>query len=328
MSNVPEAGQIIYFGKLPSRGDFVKSRVGSRVLEMLDTWVTQGLELLSTDPAWKTHYDTSPQIDFGFLATHRPFVLAGRMTSSADASQRRFPFIAAATSLADQPLRVVARSPLCLAETWRIIERLMAPIMGAEDPRDALDALGASSLAQETCTEATETWFAEFAANTTLSQMEQTIRGAGHNFSLRRTILALGLLLTPVLTTPGAKPDKGLCLPLPLDPTQAENVGALWMSLIAPFLARGDFELGLFLPRKQNKPMLVLVFDGANPDALRAMYDSEEGSGYLIDMTSADWVEDYVENDFAIKKLSSYLEMPALSIRQATDTFREAFLGD
>jgi len=327
MTNIPEAGQVIYFGKLPSRGDFVKSRTGSRVLDMLDNWITQGLERLSTDPGWKSHYDNSPQIDFGFVATRKPFVLAGRLTPSADASQRRFPFIAAASSVADNPLRAVARSPLCLAETWRLLDGMTSGALAAEDPREALDAMAASTLATTADSAAADTLYADFAFRTSLAQVEQALRAGGHAVSLRRMVLSLGLLLTPVLTTPGAKPDKGLCLPLPPPGEMADSIAALWMDLIAPFLARGDFELGVFFQRRREKPTLIVVFDGANAGALRAMFDSSGDSEFLIDIAAADWVEDYVENDYAIKKLSSYLEMPPLSIRQATETFRETFLG-
>jgi type VI secretion system protein ImpM len=327
MSNIPEAGQVIYFGKLPTRGDFVKSRTGSGVLDMLDSWITQGLERLSTDPGWKTHYDSSPQIDFSFLATHKPFVLTGRLTPSADSSQRRFPFIAAAASVADDPLHMVARSPLCLMDTWRAIEGMVASVLAAEDPREALEAMSASSLNPGASMAGADDAYADFAFRTSLAQIDQALRAAGHVVSLRRMVLSLGLLLTPVLTTPGAKPDKGLCLPLPLEGEMAANVGAMWMNLIAPFLSRGDFEIGVFIQRKKERPTLVVVFDGANAGALRAMFDSGNDNDFLIDISAADWVEDYVENDYAIKKLSSYLEMPPLSIRQATDTFREAFLG-
>jgi type VI secretion system protein ImpM len=294
---------------------------------MLDAWITQGLERVTADPAWKAHYDESPQIDFGFLASHKPFVLAGRLTPSSDASQRRYPFVAAAASVAENPLHMLARSPLCLANTWRVIEEKVTSVLSAEDPRDALDDMVAAPL-DPAAISAADAAFQDFSARTTIAEIEECLRAAGHTMSLRRTMLALGLLLTPVLTTPGARPDKGLCLPLPAEADAAVRVGALWMGLVAPFLARGDFEIGLFFQRKAEKPTLVVVFDGANAGVLGAMFDSRDENGFLIDICTADWVEDYVDNDFAIKKLSSYLEMPSLSIGQAVDTFREAFLGE
>ena len=47
----------------------------------------------------------------------------------------------------------------------------------------------------------------------------------------------------------------------------------------------------------------------------------------FVDTRRADWVEDFVEQDYAVKKLSSYLKQPGLSLKQARDTFTEAFLG-
>ncbi len=326
MATVPDTGRIIYFGKVPSRGDFVKSRSGSRVLDMLDAWVTQGLERLSADPGWKVQYDNAPPTDFAFLATSKPLLLVGQLKPSADASQRRFPFIAAVASSSDSPLRMVARSPLCLANTWQIIHRMVAAVLAADDPMDSLEAMSGPHVSPADGLPAAERVFADFLANTSIAQVEDELRQSGHTVSLRRKVLSLGLLLSPLLAA-GAHPDKGLCLPLPARPDMAAKVGALWMELISAFLSRREFELGLFIQPQKARPVLALAFNGANAAALCAMFDSQEANGYLIDMCAADWVEDYVKNDYAITKLSSYLEMPGLSIRQAIDTFKEAFLG-
>ena len=42
--------QALYFGKLPSRGDFVRSTQQGALTQMLDQWLSQGLELVSVDP--------------------------------------------------------------------------------------------------------------------------------------------------------------------------------------------------------------------------------------------------------------------------------------
>ncbi len=41
---------VFYFGKIPGRGDFVKSATASAVIQQLDTWVTRALELMFEDP--------------------------------------------------------------------------------------------------------------------------------------------------------------------------------------------------------------------------------------------------------------------------------------
>ena len=43
-----------YFGKLPSRGDFLKGQYNPQLLKVLDEWLAQGLELLAEDPGdWR-----------------------------------------------------------------------------------------------------------------------------------------------------------------------------------------------------------------------------------------------------------------------------------
>ena len=85
----------IYFGKISSRGDFVKSVSGTKVIALIDDWVAQGMEMLIADPGWKTYYDRAGSIDFLFIATHKKHTICGSLIPSGDSSSRRFPFIAA-----------------------------------------------------------------------------------------------------------------------------------------------------------------------------------------------------------------------------------------
>ncbi|WP_255213726.1 type VI secretion system-associated protein TagF, partial [Burkholderia pseudomallei] len=39
--------QIAYFGKIPSRGDFVKSAHNPQLLQTLDHWIARAMELLA-----------------------------------------------------------------------------------------------------------------------------------------------------------------------------------------------------------------------------------------------------------------------------------------
>src|SRR5690606_25400719 len=58
-----------YFGKLPSRGDFVRTPENHQLMVMLDRWAGGGLELLATDPGWKQLYDEAPPLHFAFLGS-------------------------------------------------------------------------------------------------------------------------------------------------------------------------------------------------------------------------------------------------------------------
>ena len=46
---------MVYFGKIPSRGDFVRSANQATLTQTLDRWLTQGIELMADDPDRKRH---------------------------------------------------------------------------------------------------------------------------------------------------------------------------------------------------------------------------------------------------------------------------------
>ena len=57
MSTVPTNANITYFGKVPSRGDFVKSGSSLPLLNSLDNWLARTMDSMSTDARWKSIYD-------------------------------------------------------------------------------------------------------------------------------------------------------------------------------------------------------------------------------------------------------------------------------
>jgi type VI secretion system protein ImpM len=155
------------------------------------------------------------------------------------------------------------------------------------------------------------------------------LREAGHAVDMRQAMLALGLLLQPLLTSETQVLKKGLRLPLPADPLYRPLVATFWLELVVPFLQRGDFEVALFMPRRAGAaaPTLAIGFSGGSAAHLRAVLDPAASDEVFVDPTPAEWVEEHAREDYAVKKLSSYLQQPQLSLRQAMATFREAFLG-
>lgn len=318
------AGRVCYFGKLPGRADFVRSTSGAALLEPLDAWVAHALELAASDPGWKGAYDQCAPVDFVFLGARSPVALVGRLVPSQDASQRRFPFIAAVALPTESPLTLLADFPACFAPVWQQLAGAMELARGTEDPRLALDALSAIEFALPlpAANDAKDAL-----GRMSLADLEQRLQGAGHPLNLRRSILAIGLLLEPLLTQANARMQRGLVMPLPDEGAEQAAVACWWTSAVSLFLARADFEVGAFSVRRNGRPELMLSFAGADARALQALLSPGAAQDYLIDLCEADWVEDYLDNDYAIRKLATYLDMPRLSLRQAADTFSEAFLG-
>jgi type VI secretion system protein ImpM len=320
---------LAYFGKLPSRGDFVRSANQAALIQTLDRWLSQGIELMSADPRWKEVYDRGPQVHFAFLSVNSPRAIAGHLSASADASGRRFPFVVASTFDVGAPLEFMARAPMALTRLWARFERAARSACAAEDAAVVLGELAQVELELDTAPSAYEASVRDFVELQTVGSLEAMLREAGHTINLRQAVLALGLLLQPLLAGGGQALKKGLRLPLPADPLYRPLVATFWLELVVPFLQRGDFEVALFMPRGEGgaAQTLAIGFSGGSAAHLHAVLDPESGEDVFVDPTPADWVEEHARDDYPIKKLSSYLQQPQLSLRQAMATFREAFLG-
>jgi type VI secretion system protein ImpM len=319
---------LAYFGKLPSRGDFVRSANQAGLIQTLDRWLSQGIELMAADPRWKEVYDKRPKAHFAFLAVNSARAIAGHLTASNDAAGRRFPFVVASSFEVGTPMEFMPRAPMVLARLWARFEQAAQSAFAADDATQLLGELAQADIEIEPTPSAYDASLRDFVELETVGSLQQMLRQAGHQIDLRQSLLALGLLLQPVLASDGQSLSKGLALPLPKDPLYRPLVATLWLELIVPFLARGDFEVALFLPRREGAPhTLAIGFSGGSAAHLRAVLDPDAAADAFVDPTPADWVEDRVRDDYALKKLSSYLQQPQLSLHQAVATFREAFLG-
>ena len=321
--------RMLHFGKLPSRGDFVRSAHAPALIQTLDHWLTGGIESLAADPRWKTLYDRAVPTQFAFLGTRSHKGLAGHLIASNDASGRRFPFITAGLLEVDEPMAYIARCPLVLARPWQRFELAARQAYASPDASSLLAEMGHTPVEMASSAAAYDANFRDFLELQTVGSLQALLQQSGHVLSLRTLVLGLGLLLQPVPASGTQRLDKGLLLPLPQDAMLRPLVAALWLELIVDFLAKAAFELALFLPQPgpESPAVLALGFDGASSPMLHALIDRDFGRQVFVDASAADWVEEFVPQDYGVKKLSTYLGQPALSLRQAVDSFKEAFLG-
>lgn len=317
----------IYFGKIASRGDFVKSTSGGNVIALFDNWVAQGMEMLITAPAWKSYYDNAGAIDFLLIATRKRHAISGCLLPSGDASSRRFPFIAATLFETAEPLTFLPISPLALE---RHLSHQRALVHHASRTHDAVETLKKLDDMPFEATPIPATLvdaYEQFLLNTSVTVLANTLSLEDGHASVRRLVLALGYLLQPILTNYASPPQKGVALPLPRDPVRMSHVKALWLDLIAVFLKRAEFELSVFSCIHYGKSKLIVTFNGTTPAVFHSLFEEQAAQEHLIDVAQSAWVEDYVSQDPAIFKLSSYLEHGDLNLRQLLDTFRQSFHG-
>ncbi|KLJ02879.1 type VI secretion system-associated protein TagF [Luteimonas sp. FCS-9] len=316
-----------YFGKLPSRGDFVRSADNVQLMALLDRWAASSLESLSHDPDWKRLYDGAGELRYAFLGSRSRAVVGGLLLPSRDVSERRFPFLSAVRFDVSDPLGFLGRSPMALSRVWTGLVRCARDAVSADDAAGPLQALAELRLEVESDPGAHAGAFEDFLELQTLGSLQASLEDAGHGgLSLRQALPALGLLLQPILAGGNVTIDRGLELPLPRDPLYRPLVATFWLDIVAAFLARGDFELTL-LVRESPLPVLLIGFDGADSRLLHAALDARVAGEYLIHLRDADWVEEQLATDYAFNRLASYLDRTDLALKTARGVFRETFLG-
>lgn len=317
----------IYFGKIQSRGDFVKSTSGTKVIALIDNWVAQGMEMLLAEPGWKNYYDVAGPIDFLFIATHKKHTICGALIPSGDASSRRFPFISATLFEADASLDFLPFSPILLEKHLNHQRALIQHAAKTHDAADVLATLSDLSMEEMVDIEKSLNNYVQFLSDTTLSTLTDMLALDSEQATVRQMILAIGYLLQPVLTNYMIPPQKGLAIPIPRDPARIALVKAFWLDLICTFLPRAEFELSVFSCIHHGIPKMIMTFNGAPPEVFQALFDEQAAQQHLIDISQSTWVEEYAMQDLATLKLSSYMEHGDLFLQQLVETFRQAFSG-
>jgi type VI secretion system protein ImpM len=311
--------RIGYFGKLPARSDFVKVAYGGAVTGMLDGWLAQVMSRLPSEPRWKLHYDAMAPVSFAFVGPMRRHAVCGHLVASHDQSGRRFPFLMMRALDVAAPRTFTSRCPIAFEPLWSYFELATPRLLEAVDPAPQLHALTQSSVALAESDAA----LADFLATGTVSSLGALL-GIEH---ADRLILALGLLLQPVMRNRPARLHKSLVLPLPADVSVRCAVAAFWLELLVPFLRNGDFDLALFVTRKDGKPVLVVGFCGAVVETLRAIIDPMAGLEQQVSLADTGWVDEQVGIDIDVRALASYLDQPELPLRVARDLFLKTFIG-
>jgi type VI secretion system protein ImpM len=316
-----------YFGKLPSRGDFVKASDNLALIDVLDEWLSQAMDMLNSDPRWKITYDAVAPLHFAFIGPRRRRAVAGHIIASSDLSKRRYPFMMMSAMEIDEPAAFVPNAPLVLSRLWSRFESLTAGVLAEADPTAALQDIAASTIEIDLRNAAYDAAFADFLDLQTVGALDAMLAQSGAAVSVRQVLLALGMLMQPVMASGSSRLEKSLVLPLPSDPMYRNLVGAFWMHVIAPFLVRADFELSLFVTRIRERPSLVLGFSGASAVTLQAIMDMHAAQEQHIVFDDLSWVEEQVDSDYAVKKVSTYLAQPNLSLKSAYDSLCAAFIG-
>lgn len=316
----PGQGRIGYFGKIPTRSDFIKVAHDLPLMGVLDDWLAQVMTQLPSNARWKINYDALAPVNFAFVGPRRRHAIAGHIVASRDQSGRRFPFLMMRTLDVAEPSAFVSHCPMVLDPLWCCLETMAQNVLSATDPGAHLQAIPETLVVLE---EQCDSALAAFLGTGTVSSLGALLGQA----DARHLILALGMLLQPVMQSGSADLEKSLVLPLPENPSARYPVAAFWLELIAPFLGRADFELALFVTRLEGQAVLVVGFSGAAAQTLQAIIDPCVGLEQQVSLADTAWVEHQLGVDVDIRALASYLDQPQLPLKLARELFLQTFIG-
>lgn len=320
--------QATYFGKVPTRGDFIKGNGQGQLLGMLDRWLSATMERLADDPHWKSTYDAAAPVHFAFVGPRSKVSVVGHLRPSHDASQRRFPFLTATTIDADEGA-LFSHAPAYFSQLWGRFKRVTEQSCTADEASIHLKALQHLDCQQEIATAAQGDPLGVFLRTHTLARLETLLSHEEAVVDVRRIFLGLGLLLSPLLGSARISIEKGLSLPLPSDPMYRDLTAALWMSLVAGFLARSQTEVQLLIGARHGQHRMVIGFNGATPQPLVSLISPNTMSASNIALDDPEWVETHpdMQRNYGVAKLSSYLAHPDTALASAIKSFNEVFLG-
>jgi type VI secretion system protein ImpM len=316
------------FGKIPTRGDFVKGTGQHQLIQVLDRWVSQAMERLSENPRWKIAYDTAAPVDFIFAGARSKLSVAGHLRPSSDASGRRFPFIAASTIEREDSL-VFRCAPAGLGKSFNTLARICEAGVNGTDVGELLTSLESVNCAADFEAAIQADPLGNFVRHTSLESLASMLQQPD-TLTVRRIFLAIGLLMRPILGQGAIGIEKEIVLPLPGDERYRNLVASLWIYLVTAFLRKTASEAQFIIERRESSPNLFIGFNGSTPTTLLSALAPHAVHEQSISLRNPEWIDNNTEltREYGVAKLSAYLAQPALSLEQAIQTFREVFLGE
>lgn len=276
-----------YFGKIPSRDDFVGSGHADHALvRHVDRWLGLCMSELARHPGWQAAYDTALPFDFLAASKDNGSVVCGRATPGRDHCGRRSPLMGTLRVDAARPLAFAVTSPLAFEQAWQGIGAALTAIM--QLPRENTGALPAGeACAVNTSPRNLHAVLDDYLATESSTSLDSLLAVAGHTNDVVSVTRALLRALMAVKMRPQVRIERGLVLPLPMDPLRRDRLAAFWLDLIVTALGDRDVELVVLLTQEPNA-RLIVSFDGTRGTELIAAWMPENAARQYVDLIAPD----------------------------------------
>lgn len=326
----PDLLPLVYFGKLPARGDFVRARTHITETNMIDEWVSQALarpnSLLKEQSEQKVEgmaSDKLSYLDFSHVDTATGQIITGVLIPSHDSSNRSYPLIGFGLNYSDKPKSWMNYLPIKSLSLWHEIYQALSKAQSQTDSLAVIEHLNDCQLSID---KNASTYYYDFINTTTLQDIALLIGIS--KLQLVQQIIATGLLFLPTYSKGFHGLNKTICWTLPSDKASAVNLATFWHDLISSFYQPHEVYLNTYLYRASDHYQLLLNFSKPDGHVLSQLAIDE--TAYPDDwvvIAHSDWTQGYIDADIGLTRFNKVLLQDDLYLYDTRQLFKQIFLA-
>lgn len=312
-----EISPLIYFGKLPSRGDFVRARYNALEIDAIDDWISGALERSEkASPAL-------PLIFFSHVNTLDKEVITGVILPSNDNNDRIYPIIGMQMQYIEKIKNWTKYLPVKSFSLWQTIETALSQAKEATTDYDAIERLNNTRL---TIDDNAVTYYYDFINSITLNDIATKM--VVNKVQLIEQIIATGLLFLPTLSKGFIGLNKTLCWSLGTNKNMAINMATFWHDLIHGFYTPHEIKINTYFYQSSENYLLTLSFNDPQTDVLAQLsYGTNNTLDSWVIMDNSNWTQNYVKEDIGLSRFYELLSQDQLYLYDIRQLFKQVFLA-
>ncbi|MGO2301279.1 MULTISPECIES: type VI secretion system-associated protein TagF [unclassified Psychrobacter] len=323
----PESLPLVYFGKLPARGDFVRARTHIPESNAIDEWVSKALvsseTLFSDRLVDRTTTNKTAFLNFSHVNTTSNEIITGVLIPSHDSSYRNYPIIGFGVQYVDKPKSWMNYLPIKSAAIWEDTHEILSIAKSKTDNAELMDYLNHSQI---TINNNASTHYYDFINTSTLQDI--AILMNIDKSQLIQQIIATGLLFLPTFAKGFQGLNKVICWSLTSDRENSIHMATFWHDLISGFYQPHQLYLNTYLYRVSNCYRLLLSFTKPDGHILSQISESEDSypEDWVV-ISHSDWTQGYIDEDIGLTRFNKVLLQDNLYLYDTRQLFKKTFLA-